>query len=121
MSSLDKHTMHYFRDEIEKTAIIAPMAKGVWKMVSGAGRAAAKGVAQGTKNLNKFYTNRLAADAIKDGGKIGLHHQIGAGLLTAGTIGAGAYGTKKGFDTYKENQQKLKQTGPVRQAGVQDL
>ena len=121
MSSLDKHTLYYFRDELEKTAIIVPMAKGVAKMVFGAGKAATKGAYQGTKGMHKFFTNRLAAKQIAEGGTAGALHHLGGGLLTAGAIAGAGYGAKKGFDTFKENRQQLQQLGPVRQAGIQEL
>lgn len=111
MNSLDRQMIHYFRDELEKNALIAPMAKGVWKMVSGAGKSAYKG----TKGLNQFFLNRVSK------GDPTFLNKAHAGLLTVGTIGAGIYGTKKGFDTYKENKQQLSQLGPVQRAGIQQL
>lgn len=117
--------MTYFYDELEKTALLGRLAKGTLKMVARAGSNAAKQVGtasvNATKGLNKFYTKRLSAQAIKDGGKVHLGHQIGAGLLTAGTLGAGVYAGKKGLDTYKQNRNQTKQLGPIRQAGVQEL
>lgn len=121
MTSLDKDTMSYFYDELEKTALLGRLARGTLDMVARAARGAGRATMDATKGLNKFYTKNLSAKAIAEGGKEHLGHQIGAGLLTAGTIGTGLYAGKKSIDAYKKNQQQNKQFGPIRQAGVQEL
>ena len=145
MTLLDKDVMYYFRDELEKNAIIPPgLAKGVTSMVSrassgaksavnsvksnkyinnmitrGIGRSAVglgKGAFYGTKGLNTAITRGFEA-----GGMGPKMSKVTGAVTTAGVIGTGATGAKKAVNKFKENKQQLRQYGPVRQAGVQQL
>ena len=121
MTSLDKNTLYYFRDEIEKTAIIVPLAKGVAKMVMSAGRAAGSAVAGGTKGVYGGFKKQLASKAVAGGGTANAGHALGAGALTAMTGGAGIYGANKGIKAFAKNSKELKRLGPKGPSGIQQL
>lgn len=145
MSSLDKHMMYYFRDEMEKQAIIPPgLAQGVSALVGRATAGANKAMSaiKANKFVNNFATRgaaNLATGTAKGawGMTKGIHGGISSGLqaggmgknmanvvgglTTAGVIGAGAMGVNSAAKSFGSNMQQLKQTGPVQQAGIQQL
>ena len=97
MSLLDKHTMYYFRDELEKTALIVKALQSFGQIVASAGKSAAKGA--------KHYGDAMTrASAIGHKGPLTAKHYIGAGLLGGGGIYAGVKGTKHGINEYKRMQ-----------------
>ena len=97
MSLLDRNTMYYFRDELEKTALMGKVLQTFGQIVANAGKSAAKGA--------KHYGNAMTrAAAIGHKGPLTAKHYIGGALLGGGTIYAGVKGTKHGIDEYKKMQ-----------------
>ena len=88
MTSLDKYTMHYFRDEMEKQALLKPIGKGILKMVQSAGK--------GAFNATKAY------------GKASVDLAGGSFLKGIGVAGTGVYAGKKGLEAMSKNNTLLK-------------
>ena len=107
MSYLDKEVMYYFRDELEKEAVIGTMAKGVGAVLKASAKGAQKGAETFGKLLSKGSTmgNQTRIKKLKDGTEelitnkdpTSLRHLFGAGALGIGTVHAG----KGSFDTFK--------------------
>ena len=114
MSLLDKDVMYYFRDEIEKTALIVPLAAGVGKIVAGAGQAAGRGASA----YGKFMTNLAAG--LGHTGPITGKHLLGGTLLGAGGVYAATRGGMLGegaLAKYKKSQQEFANLGSIQRTG----
>jgi len=109
MSSLDKDMLFYFRDEIEKQALIVPALIGFGKIVAGAAKGAAQGAGMYAKGLTRL------SGAFQKGPLRTRDYIIGGGGGTVATIMAGKSGLKKA----KEVDQINKSLGPVQESGLQ--
>ena len=108
MSSLDRHVMHYFAEEMEKQALLGSALAGFGKIVSSAGKAAGKGALQYSKGMQRVSAM---------GKPITAKHVIGGGLLAAGSI----YAAKKGLDAARKEYATLKPLKPRHNTGIQNL
>lgn len=115
MSSLDKNMLFYFRDEIEKQALMPKPLITAVEMVGKAGKTvggAAKTFGSFLQGLGSL-SRRVGAIGVKE--PIGLKHVAGGSVLLGGGIVAGGSAIRKS----KEMKQINKSLGPVQTSGLQ--
>lgn len=112
MTYLDREILYYFRDEMEKEAILVPAAKlvgGVAKLVGRAAKGAAKGVGSYTKNMSRAsalgnQSRKKVVDGVetivKNKDIKSLRHLSGGAFLTGSSLFAG----KKGYNSFKASR-----------------
>ena len=97
MSYLDKQVMYYFRQEIEKQALMGEVLVSTGQIVASAGKAAAKGA----QEYGKAMTN-LAGIGAK--GPLTAKHYAGGILLGGGGIHAASKGLQSAKEDYSKNK-----------------
>ena len=112
MTYLDKETLYYFRDEMEKEAILAPAVKlvgGVAKLVGRAAKGAAKGVGNYTQAMSRASTignqgrKKIidgVEEVVKNKNAKSFRHILGGTFLTGASIHSG----KKGYQAFKASR-----------------
>lgn len=127
MGSLDKDVMYYFRDEMEKQAIIVKALVGAGKLVASAAKGAHRGVTSYMKNMSRLSAlgNQTRTKALKDGTeKLLTNKDIYSARHLMGGLALGAtglYAGKKGLEAYKTSRQKQKQLPLPKQSGTINL
>jgi uncharacterized membrane protein YebE (DUF533 family) len=121
MTSLDKHMLYYFNDELEKHAIL-PGASTIYKGVKSMVAKGAKGAYSGSKNLlsgaKKFNDAMIKGFGKEMGPKMSA---VAGTAATAGIGYTGYEGAKKFGKTIIGNNAKLTPFKQVNAAGVQQL
>lgn len=111
MSSLDKNVIYFFREEVEKQALLPKPLITFGKMVMNAGKAAGKASASAAKGYGKTMLG--VANIGRKGAAPGLKQYAGATVLGAGGIAAAHQGAKG----MSKNMNKLKQGGSIQTSG----
>lgn len=102
MSYLDKQVMYFFRQEIEKQALMGEVLVSTGQIVANAGKAAAKGA----QEYGKAMTNMAA---IGSKGPLTAKDYAGGVLLGGGGIYAGTKGLQSAKQNYTKDQIQIQQ------------